>query len=41
VPRLGVIGKTIEEERHLAAKYVRELMEKKVEVDYSFPDHVE
>lgn len=41
VPRLEVIGKTSEEERHLAAKYVRELIEKRVEVDYSFPDFVE
>ena len=41
VPRLEVIGETSEEERRLAAKYVRELIEKRVEVDYSFPDYVD
>ncbi len=42
VPRLEVIGETSnDEERHLAAKYCRELIERRVEVDYSFPDYVE
>ena len=41
VPRLEVIGETSEEERHLAARYCRELIERRVEVDYSFPDYVE
>ena len=41
VPRLEIIGETNDEERHLAARYCRELIERRVEVDYSFPDYVE
>jgi len=41
VPRVEVIGETSDEKRHLAARYVRELIEKRVEVDYSFPEFVE
>jgi len=41
IPRLEVIGETSKEERLLAVKYCHELIERRVEVDYSFPDYVE
>lgn len=41
VPKLEVIGETSDEERHLAARYCRELIERRVEVDYSFSDYEE
>lgn len=40
VPKLALVSETSEEERSLALKYVRELTERKVEVDYSIPEYV-